>query len=709
MLSIVSKLNYFTILGRHRKRCQRMTCLIACLALLICMQTPTAFAQVPLVENDVQLRGAQATLSIPIVIEGNRSQSVKFNFQWRLSGLIEPKRSTVNVSIRGQIRSSQRLSDVGNDGWILNLRPLPPGQHELVLQVYLRSKDEDCIPLPESLWITLLPTSTMQGASLTKNTIENSTVAVRDFPQNWLNASISSAQGSLEANKPKLALSHDLPWDAAMAAAFLKTQLFLMSRGVTVQTDASDLKVARENPQSSRQLTLRAFDRLPSSHPAIVRWNIAKETRFVLHAPTSTELEIITKDAEGVQLAVELLANDALRNLCHERVCSSSELSSQLSMPAAAKTTPPKPSAALWSMLDGDRTRGWTAQGIGSHKLRQVWVPSLALDLQSDVQLHLAARVSQSSQIDKHHSSISLRINDQPVATYSLADWKTAHAKVRVPAGLWQSKVWVMDFEVRLIPTAVSRCSSLIQEDYWVSIEPETHLEAKYNYKEALGIAGFWQRFSERPVLALAWSKATKTSPSAEQLVDFAPLLYAFLSNEIGRNNRRWLFVEKSECKSMACVVLHSRDSNTSTQDRLLAWRPALDRAPALAQSMPDLNVGGTAVIAWVPSVNDESEQLHMILGTLKGTALPTPQLSTFSGPIAVHTDKWQFLSSESVSAKSPLGADSESGGNTSVQQSRLRWVNLLWAFLSLAFVTVLAILYWRKKKKADPKTWEVG
>ena len=578
MLSVVSKLIYFTILGRYRKRCQRLTCLIACVAVLICLQMPKAFAQVALVDNDVQLRGAQATLLIPITIEGDRPQSVKLNFQWRHSGLIEPKRSTVNLSIRGQIRSSQRLSGSGNDGWTVNLRPLPPGQHELVLQVYLRSKDEDCIPLPESLWFTLLPTSRMQGASLTKNTIGNSTAAVRDFPQNWLNAAISTAQGSPEASKPKLALTHDLPWDAAMAAAFLKTQLFLMGRGLAVQTDAPNFKVASENRPSIPQLTLRAFDRLPSSHPAIVRWNIAKETRFVLYAPTPTDLEIITKDAEGAQLAVELLANDALRNLCHERLCSSSELSSQLATAAAAKSVLPKPSAALWSMLDGDRTRGWNAQGIGTHKLRQVWVPSLALDLQSDVQLHLAASVSQSSQIDKHHSSISLRINDQPVATYSLADWKTAHAKIRVPAGLWLSKVWVMDFEVRLIPTVVPRCSPLIHEDYWVTIEPETHLEAKYSYKEALGIAGFWQRFSERPVLALTWSTAEKTSPSADQLTDFAPMLYAFLSNDISRSNQRWLFVEKSECKSMACIVLHSRESKASTPDRLLSWRAALDR-----------------------------------------------------------------------------------------------------------------------------------
>jgi hypothetical protein len=97
------------------------------------------------------------------------------------------------------------------------------------------------------------------------------------------------------------------------------------------------------------------------------------------------------------------------------------------------------------------------------------------------------------------------------------------------------------------------------------------------------------------------------------------------------------------------------------------------------------------------------------MLGASKGQALSTPQLNTFAGPIAVHTDKWQFLASESASPKSSDGALSAGAGNISQQQGRLRWVNLLWAFLSLAFVAMLAILYWRKTKKADPKTWEVG
>ncbi len=690
-------------------RWPRWAYLAACLALVVWVQVPAAYAQVALVDSDVQLRGGQATLSVPIVVEGKKAQPVRLHFKWSHSALIDPGRSLANVSIRGQIRSSQRLSDVGKDGWILNLRPLPPGLHELVLQVHLRGKDDDCIPLPESLWLTLLPTSTIHGAVLAKSTTATSPVAVRDFPQNWLSDSISRAQGSTEASKPMLALRHDFPWDAAMAATFLKTQLFLMSRGLAVQTTVPDVKPTPAHSQSPRQLFLRAFDRLPPTHPAIARWHLANETRFVLYAPTPTELEIITKDAESAQLAIELLANDGLRNLCHENICSSTALSSAVVKPANTISLQPKPHVNLWNMLEGDRPRGWTAIGTGTHKLRQVWVPPVALSLQADVRLHLAARVSQASQIDNQRSSISLRINDQPIATYSLADWKATHAIVRIPAGLWRSKVWVMDFEVRLIQTVAPRCSPAVQEDYWVTIDPETRLEAKYEYKEVPGIAGFWQRASERPVLALAWSSPEKNLPGKDQLAGFVPLLNAFSSNDISRHNQRWIFVEKSACKSSACIVLHSLDTNASAQDSLLAWRVALDRIPAQGQGMPTLTAEGTAVIAWVPPASGEPEQLHMILGVSKGQALSTPQLNTFAGPIAVHTDKWQFLASESASPKSSDGALSAGAGNISHQQGRLRWVNLLWAFLSLAFVAMLAILYWRKTKKADPKTWEVG
>ena len=657
----------------------------------------SAQTSVPLLSGDGQLKGAQASLAVPITVTGSTSSPIRLKLQWSVSGLVDPKRSIVNILVNGQTRSTRRLSDVDSDGWQLSLRPLNAGRHELRVQVYLRGKDEDCIPLPEGLWLTLLPSSSIAGASPHLTSAAASSVAVKDFPQAWRAAVAVNTQSIAIVSKTIVNLSVDHPWNALTAAAYTQAQIYLAQQGIAA------LNEAVEDDRAGRML-LRVFDRLEPNHPARARWALANDTRFVLYAPEPNRLEIITKNAPDISLAIELLANDALRALCHESLCSSS--SENTVTTDDRKIVNPAPAQdLLWSMAQGDHPRGWTAQGAGVHKLRQVWVRPLALHMQSEVNLFLAARASKAAQVDTAQSSINIRINDQPVATYSLLDWKTEHAIVRIPESLWRSSVWVIDFEVRLTPRPQQRCSYLVQDDFWVALDPDTKLRAKVEYREAAGIAGFWQRASEKPTLTLAWSEPGASVPRRDQLIPFIPLLQAFGSRALDSAAPRWSFADSAKCKSNACIVLHPPQTSISTQERLLPWREAFGKTPRQAQGMPDLNVAGTAVIAWAPNDGSSAEQLHLILGATKKPSIPAPQLSSFSGPIAVHTDQWQFFASaEDVSKASARGQ-----GNVSGQQGRLRWVNLIWALISVVIVVTLAMLYWRKKKRADPKTWEVS
>jgi hypothetical protein len=371
-----------------------------------------------------------------------------------------------------------------------------------------------------------------------------------------------------------------------------------------------------------------------------------------------------------------------------------------------SKTDASKAPPLLWKMMDGDQPRGWSAVGAGSHKLRQVWIRPSALQLQADVQLHLAARFSQANQVDAARSSISLKINDQPLATYSLAEWKAGHAKIRIPASLWRSSVWVMDFEVRMVPQATQRCSYLIQDDLWVAIDPETRLEAKFKYEEASGIAGFWQQAIRRTVQPVFWNAASGL-PNANEMTDLIPLLLAFVDAD-RPVPLRWAFVDQTACKSSQCIVIHPASAPSQNDGAVLPWRSALTRVPDQAKGLPDLNLRGTAVIVWQARAANSDERLHIVLGAANNQPLPVPQIATFAGPIAIHTDRWQFFSSAAELAASAPGAIAMTPGNTSQQQGRLRWVNLIWALASLVIVTSLAIVYWRKKKKVDPKTWEV-
>lgn len=671
---------------------------VVCALLLSCTTWTVAKAGVALFDSDIQLRGAQASYAVPVLVSGSQPQALQLRLQWAVSGLVDPNRSIVNVLVNGQIRSTRRLSDIGNAGWQLNLRPLKAGQQELRVQVYLRAKGEDCIPMPESLWLTLLPTSRIAGASpLSQAT--SSSLAVKDFPKAWHSSASEKAQPGGKHGKSLVEVSIEHPWDASAAAAYTQAQVYLAQQGLA---SPKSVMVSSE----AGQLILRSLERLEPKHPARDRWALAADTRFVIYAAGAHRLEIITKDTQHISSAIELLANDALRALCHESLCSSS-LADATQTHSAKAVQSTQAQDLLWSMAQGDQPRGWTARGAGAHTLRQVWVRPHAVDFQSDVNLLLAARASQAAQLDALQSSISLRINDQPIATYSLQDWKVEHASVRIPESLWRAAVWVMDFEVRLTPRPQQRCSYLAQEDLWLSLDPATRLNAKFEHRETAGIAGFWQRAGDKSTLHLAWSESSSALPTREQLALFIPVLQTFSSRAKDAITPRWTFVDRTACKSTTCIVLHPPVSSAATQERLLLWREAFGTLPQQAQRIPDLNVAGTAVIAWTPKDGKKAEQLHLVLGAPKHSPIAVPQMNSFNGPIAVHTDQWQFFATADDIVNT--STTNKGAGNVSQQQGRLRWVNLIWAIVSLVIVATLAMLYWRKKKKADPKTWEVS
>jgi Bacterial cellulose synthase subunit len=700
------KHSYFTSVTRWAHAILRNAHLALCTILTVVVMHSTVFAKNTLVVEDVQLRGAQSRHSIALGIGGTKPQAVEINLQLAASPLLDNKRSIVNILVNGQIRSTRRVEDLVNGSWRVNLRPLAPGKHELSFQAYLRGKDDDCIPLPESLWLTLLNTSTIDGAHLLTAPTANSTQAVRDFPNIWKQASSVNERLGKDVKTP-VVITHDFAWSNSMGSAWLQAQLLLANRGLVVHNYPSSANNQPSVGTSTASLTLRTFDRLPANHPAAIRWREIKDPIYVLFAPSPSKLEVIAKKPEHLQLALDLLDDDERRQICHQNVCSLS--SSDLVKPLHAnRGSRPNNKPMLWSMATGDQPRGWTAQGVGTHRLRQVWVRPLAMELQSDVQLHLAARSSQAEQIDRDQSSISLRINDQPLATYSLAKWNSSHAKVRIPQSLWRANAWVMDFEVRLVPRQLKRCSYLVQEDYWVALDPETQLEAKYKHEEAAGIAGFWQRAMQRQQIQVAWNGSAGELPNEQQLASYTTMLQPLLPAASSHVPTRLELVNRSSCQEMACIVLHAHSTPPASATDVLAWKSNLSRLPQRAKLLPDLSAKGTAVIAWLEADSSQAEQLHFVLGAPSDTPVAAPALASLNGSFAVHSDQWHLFSDQASFEASLSHQAPTTGENVSQQQGRLRWINLIWATVSLLIIAGFALVYWRKKRKPDPKTWEV-
>ncbi|TAG26132.1 MAG: hypothetical protein EAZ37_10230 [Burkholderiales bacterium] len=683
-------------------------------ALLLGLVMPLGASAEALFINDLQLRGEKTSQPIPIFIEGTQPKAIELKLHWNASSLVDFKRSTIHVSINGQIRSSRRLSDLSQNAWDVRLRPLRAGKHEIRIELQLRSKDDDCSLPPDALWVTFLSDSQINGAALSEKGSASRVVAVRDVPENWRKA--SADEPAALAKMPAVLLAHDFPWDRQIAAAFLQAQLFLRQRGF-------DVALPSDSKEPKRTLSIRSIDKLPLDHPAVSRWRALKDPHYILFAPSPTQLEVIVQSLQNTHQALQVLASDDLRALCHESLCSMSEPGRKTADPSASSSDT-KTQARLWSMVSNDQPRGWTAQGMGSHKLRQVWLRPSSLELDADVYLHLAARASQAAPVNQAQSSISLKINDQPIATYSLSDWKAGQAHIRIPPSLWQASAWIMDFEVRLTPHAViepnanqraafsGRCMQTVQEDFWVTIDPDTRLLAKYSTRDSQSIAGFWQRALERPVQSVYWNTTPSGVPSPQQLATIAPVLQMFQSSSDQAKLARWAFVDLATCADQPCVALHPTasggEANSLQASLILPWRQLLKRIPEHANNLPDLNAQASAALVWQPKGGQLAEQLHLVFGQTSNTPMPVPQLATFTGSVATYSDQWQVFAHEPLSRKLPSGASTNSAGNVSQQQGRLRWINLLWALGSILIVTALSVAYWRKKKKADAQSWEV-
>jgi len=680
----------------------RITTCIYALALM----HASLFAQSRFLPNDIQLRGAQAQHTLTIKVNSIKPQGVELKLHWTTSTLLNRTRSIVNILVDGQIRSTRNLEDLETNGWKVNLRHLKPGLHELSFQVHLRGKNEDCTPLPESLWVSLLDVSTIRGASRHDDSVALKQLAIRDFPNTW-RAELMDKSIAPHLEKPSIALTHNFAWNSSMATAWLQAQLFLAKHGLRSRPSQQPISNQVNKLPSSAQLYLRSLAQLERDHPAAKRWRDNKDTLYVLYAPNPLQLEVIAKTPEDIQIALDLLNDDARRQVCHQDICSfsASDKSNQAHAEAIA---PHDTSLPLWHMASGDQPRGWTAQGVGTHRLRQVWIRPLAMNLQSDVTLHMVARASQSEQIDLQRSSISIRINDLPLSTYSLSAWKSSHAKVAIPHRIWRSNAWVIDFEIRLVPRHLERCNYSVQEDFWVSIDPETQLEANYEYVEAQGIAGFWQRSIQRPVVLLTWSNTTTGLPSEHELASFTTLLQAFQNSTSGLITQHFSFSEPARCKDLPCIVLHPHSGPSTVEASFLDWKKAFSRIPEQAKHMPDLNAKGNAVIAWLSADARQAEQLHFILDASQNFELKTPSFSSLVGAIAIHSDQWHLFANETVYHSPRQNKTSSARGNVSQQQSRLRWINLLWALICFVIVGAFAIAYWRKKHSPDPKTWEV-
>ncbi len=675
---------------------QITTSIAFCILLIFSSETLARRIDIPLTVQETQLLGLNAEARFPVVLDApkDRTTEPKLIIAWAKSRLVDARRSTVSVVIDGRVLHSVWLADLAEGGeYAVPLNGLVGGTHIVSIRSSMWVEDDPCLQrYRNDAWFTIKPTSRI---SWERSVSASSRVAVNSLPDSWLRL----AEGTTG-----IFLDYQALLDKQGVGAYLDANQLLRHWGYQPEKNRTDRTVG--------QLRLITLDRLDTKSETALRFIDSPETRFALAVDNEGVLNVVGRDSTSLREGVLFLADANARALCTGPICSSGL---QLPQPKPALLARPKVDkndpSQVWKLGTSGYPNGWQARGGGQHALRFVWQRPATWRVRESPTLFLHANVSGSAALDQQQSAITVRINERPVATYSLGQWSTGQAQIRIPRDLWGATEWVFDVVAILRPTDVKACSISEQDTAWVTISPETALIVPAQEQPFEGVASFFKEMNSTGLPGLSIE-----NPSLEQLALVATMVYPFIQSK--PNNtiappRQWKIVDEQACELQHCIrVQREPPADSPLKLNKGQWRNSLGEL-----HVPHIDVVDTAGLFYLPQVKARPSQLVIVAGatsTLGGVTDPPDYLGLI-GRIALFSQRWHVLDirlegQEAAAALSQsLGDDSKDSNNISKEQSNLRWLNFLWAAISLLVIAGLLIRLWRRpaSKKHDVN-WEI-
>ena len=392
---------------------QIITAIVFCALLLFSPPGLAVPVQMPLTVQETQLLGVNAEARFFVTLDAvkDRITEPKLIIAWARSRLVDPRRSTVSVVIDGRVRQSVWLSDLAEAEYTVPLTGLAGGSHVISIRSSMWVDEDPCLQrYRNDAWFTIKPSSRI---SWERRVSASTRVAVNSIPDSWLR---------LADGKTGVFLDHQAPLDKEGIGAYLDADQLLRYWGYQPEKTKTDRTVG--------QLRLVTLDRLDKKHEAAIPLLENLDLRFVLAVDGNGVLNIVVRDSTGLREGLLFLADDQARALCTDSLClSGAQLpKSQLSVATTASANENDPSK-VWKLGMSGYPNGWQARGVGQHELRFVWQRPATWQLRDSPMLLLHANVSGSVALDQQQSAITVRINEQAVATYSLAQWRSGQAR----------------------------------------------------------------------------------------------------------------------------------------------------------------------------------------------------------------------------------------------------------------------------------------
>lgn len=651
-------------------------------------------ASVALTQQEVQLKGinSEAKFLVKVDARKDRKSRPKLLLSWRKSGLVASKKSTLTISVDGRTLQSVLLSSLDEGEHTFRLGSLEGGTHEINVRASLHIDDDPCLNRKlNDAWLAIEPSS---NVNWTREVTATPKVPISDFPAAWQRLAQRQSGIQIELNAPL---------DPFGIGAYLDTDHLIRKWAYLPESSRSANTVGH--------IKLSTVDRLPATSAVVKRLTDTPSTRFVIEVTEDGSLSITAVDTLALREAILLLANDGARSLCTETICTGNlQVPRSQIKNANLSISEPIAPTQVWRLGQNLNSAGWWARGVGQHQMRFVWQRPMSWTIQEWPSLQLHAASSASANLDGNASVINVRINDRPVATYSLAKWQNGKAEIKVPKDLWSAGEWVFDISVNLQNTESKGCSISDQESSWVTISPDTALWVPRQEKKYEGIASFYAEGSKSNMPSLVVSKV-----DTAQLSAVAPALYPIASNQnnVGDVEQRWTIEDESVCSKKQCVLI----KDVAPLDAPLKYSPQIWNDTTGNLRIPQISTQNTLGLFYIPPAKEHMSQLVIVAGPRAEPFVPIdpPDMTGLFGRIALFSEKWHILDIRSNGQESPsiITPDQlkkrEEVKNISKQQFNLRWLNFVWAGLSVLVVGILLIRLWRKPagKKID-ENWEM-
>jgi hypothetical protein len=684
--------------------------------LLFCLflsQTLSATeVELPLTPQDVQIKGlnAQASFAINIDAKKDRKTEPVLNLVWRKSRLIDSKRSTLSVAVNGSVRRTVWLSDLGNGEYRIPLTGLSGGTHTLTLRASLRIDDDPCLEqYREDAWFTI-KSDTMLSWERRKHAIRDAPIIpINRYPDSWQRLADGWSGVHLDMQPPL---------DAAHAGAYLEANHLLRRWNYQVQHQT--------NQRTVGHLRLLTLAELEASSSTAQLFAHTPSIMYSIEASKQGSLRITGRNAEGLREAIALLADDTARSLCTDTICtggatttanttesnSAIRLASNLANTStvAIKSDPTQ----VWNMSQTDYAKGWLARGEGTHVLKFVWQRPATWKVIAWPMLQLHGQASTASTIDAINSVVTVRLNGRPLASYPLSQWKSHRSEVRIPTELWDAGQWAFEIAVTLKTIQTKNCAYFNEDGVWFTVGADTQLLIPRQEQSFDSVGRFFSDSSMLNDLPAIYA----TTFNLETLGTAAAVLYPFYQTKQRANKAspRWHWVSEKDCKTQRCVQIMAQPPNNA----LLRLEGDHWQATPNGLNLPHIKSSGTVGLFYQAAQNTQSAQLFVVSGPPAAIddntiALDPPDYLAFLGRIALFSQRWQSLDVQPITAdgaligKANLNKNPLDENTPSNEQIGLRWLNFLWAGLSVLVLAAVLFRLWRKpKNKAIDENWEM-